>query len=302
MPHTNQSGHAVNVFEIAAHAASLGVWDWDLQSNKFNYSLRAREICGFTANQQLTYDDVVRVTHPDDLPRTAALARRALDPTIRDNQPYRYRIVRADTGEVRWALAHGEAIFDPDNPTKPPTHYIGSLQDITDQHQAEQALLESEARLRLAIEAGRMAVWELDLGRNVLTPSRELNELFGFPADARPTVEEITERYAPGERERLDREGAEIAARGETEIQTTMKQVWPDKSELWFLLRAKAADSTDKIANRVVGVVIDITAQKRAEEQAEFISREMQHRVKNVLTITQSMTRQTFSRVFVLFV
>ena len=79
----------MNVFEIAAHAASLGVWEWNLQTNQFNYSARAREICGFTADQQLTYEDVAGATHPDYLPHTSALARRAIDPSIRDNQPYR---------------------------------------------------------------------------------------------------------------------------------------------------------------------------------------------------------------------
>ena len=287
----------IDRFAIAAHAASLGVWDWDLKTNTFDYSARAREMCGFALDQLLTYDDIARVTHPADLPRTSALAQRALDPAIREKTPYRYRIVRADNGQVRWMLAHGEAVFDPENPLAPAVHYIGTLQDITDQHEAEQQLIESESRLRLAVEAGRMAVWELDLERNHLTPSPELNVLFGFSANAHPSVEEINDRYAPGERERLASEGAEITARGETEIQTTIKQIWPDNSEHWFLLRAKLAAPTEAIARRVIGVVIDITAQKLAEERAELIAREMQHRVKNVLTVAQSLAMQTLGRV-----
>jgi len=66
-----------------------------------------------------------------------------------------------------------------------------------------------QARLRLAIGAGRMAVWELDVITEALSPSPELNRLHGFPDDATPTIDEFRSRYAPGERERIQREGAE---------------------------------------------------------------------------------------------
>jgi PAS domain S-box-containing protein len=279
-------------FEIAAHAASLGVWEWDLVADIFTYSARAREICGFDPIQPLTYPDIAGVTHPDDLPWTSAMAKRALDPELRENKPYRYRIVRADNGQVRWVLAHGEPVFDRGVPPKA-LRYIGTLQDITEQQQSEHELAESEARLRLAVEAGRMAVWELDLDRDVLTPSPALNMLFGFPDDAHPTLEEIRQRYAPGENERLELEGNELTARGETEIQTTLRQIWPDQSQHWFLLRARLAPPTEAISKRVLGVVIDITLQKAAEERAELIAREMQHRVKNVLTVAQSLARHS---------
>ena len=98
-------------FERAAHAASLGVWDWDLVTNSFVYSRRAKEICGFPPDATVTFEQVRSVTHPEDLVWTLPLARRALDPDERAREPYRYRIRRADTGELRWVLAHGEAIF-----------------------------------------------------------------------------------------------------------------------------------------------------------------------------------------------
>ncbi|MDB5560831.1 MAG: signal transduction histidine kinase [Hyphomicrobiales bacterium] len=281
-------------FETAARAASLGVWDWDLISNTFIYSPLAKQICGFPPDAALTLEDVRSVTHPEDLPWTSALAKRAIDPLQRATDSYRYRIRRADTGEVRWVLAHGEAVFSDLGGESRAIRYIGTMQDITEHKRAEDALAESEARLRLAIEAGRMAVWELDLDADKITPSPEMNLLCGFAADAAPNLEDFRSRYAPGEAERIDREGAEVRARGESQIQTEFKQIWPDGTEKWLLLRAQLAPATDRIANRVIGVLVDITDRKIAEHRSEVIALEMQHRVKNVLAVVQTIANQSF--------
>ena len=81
---------------LATEAAQLGIWDWDLATNFFVYSPIARSICGFPPDRDITFDDVVAVTHPDDYPHTRAQSLRALDPNIRDETPYEYRIVRRD--------------------------------------------------------------------------------------------------------------------------------------------------------------------------------------------------------------
>jgi len=281
-------------FEIAAHAANLGVWDWDLATNAFVYSPRAKEICGFDLDSPVTFAQILAVTHPEDLPRTTALAERALDPAVRANEPYRYRIFRADSGELRWVLAHGSAIFDLDADPHRAVRYIGTLQDITDQQLAEDGLAESEARLRLAVEAGKLAVWELDLDAGKITPSPELNLLCGFPADTSPSLADFRSRYAPGESERIDAEGAAARARGETSIQSEFKQIWPDGTIRWLLLRAQIAPATDAIRNRVIGILIDITDRKLAEQRSTLIAQEMKHRVKNSLAIVRSLAQQSF--------
>ena len=76
-------------------------------------------------------------------------------------------------------------------------------------------LRDTEAQLRIALAASRMALWELDLATDTIHGSRELYRLLGFPDDAEPTTEEIRAHYAPGERERLQALGAETLARGE---------------------------------------------------------------------------------------
>jgi PAS domain S-box-containing protein len=262
-----EGGDVALALALAVRAADLGVWDWDLVSGAMNYSARAREICGFAQDGPINIAMVRAVTHPDDLPRTSELARRALDPAVRAADIYRYRIVRADNGEIRWVVAHGEAVFAEREGALKAIRYIGTLQDITEQKLAEDALLESEARLRLAMAASRMAVWEVDLTSQTIVHSPELNVLCGFPPEARPTLEEFRSRYAPGERERLNRDGAAALARGETQFQSEMRQIWPDGTEKWMLLRAQFAPAVGGPASRVIGVLYDITDRKQAEDR-----------------------------------
>src|SRR5690349_8522740 len=110
--------------ELALRAANIGIWDWDLRSNDFEYSDRARAIFGFEPTGAVTYDMIRDVTHPDDFPYTSAQAKRAIDPDLREDRPYEYRIIRADTGELRWVRAEGHAVFDEVGDKVRPIRYL----------------------------------------------------------------------------------------------------------------------------------------------------------------------------------
>jgi PAS domain S-box-containing protein len=147
--------------ELATEAAALGVWDWDVASGRLTYSARAKAICGFAADQEITYEDARRITHPDDYPRTSAMALRALDPTLRERAPYEYRVVLTD-GSIRWVLAHGEAVFEEVNGEVRAARYVGTLQDLTERKSVETALRGSNDRFRAAIEATEGVLWTND--------------------------------------------------------------------------------------------------------------------------------------------
>jgi PAS domain S-box-containing protein len=276
---------------IATEAARIGLWDWDLNSGEMVYSQRAKLICGFDPDGPVTLEMVRGVTHPEDLPRTWAMSRRAMDPALREHEPYRYRILRADTGELRWILAYGKATFEAADGEQRCVAYTGTIQDITDQKRAEDLLADNEARLRLAIDAAAIAVWEVNLEDGSVTPSPELNVLCGFPPDARPTLQDYQSRYAPGELERLQVMGSEIEAKGGSRIDTDIRLIWPDGTPKWLRLSAQRASVGSQ--NRVIGVLYDITERKNAEEHSALIARELRHRIKNTLAVLGSIAVQS---------
>jgi PAS domain S-box-containing protein len=283
---------AVIRLRLAVQAAKLGIWDWDLIENTFDYSPRAREIFGLSPDEAITVEKLRALTHPTDLPFTSAQARRALDPQTHVNMPYEYRIVRK--GELRWVRAHGEAIFADKDGRKRAVRYIGTVEDITARKAADEAATESDRKLRLAVEIARMAVWEVDVRTGELTVTPELNAIFGFPAEAVPTIEELRACYLPGEQERIRLAGAEAMAAGHSKFEVDFRVRRLDGVVRWLLLRAEVLRDANGDYSRVVGVLLDIDEQKRNLEKQQLLARELSHRVKNSLTVVQALAGQTF--------
>jgi len=165
--------------------------------------------------------------------------------------------------------------------------------DLSETKRSQAALAESEARLRLAIDAGRMAVWEIETARDTVTASPELKRLLGLPPDSIVSTEDLRARYCPGELERLRSVLREALARGDRHVETELRIMWPDGSLHWLLLRAEMQDIRDGIPARTLGVALDITEMKKSEERQQLLINELNHRVKNTLATVQSIACQS---------
>jgi len=243
-------------FQLFAEAMPNHFWTAPPDGSLDWFNQRVFEYSGLDL-EQLKGDGWTSIVHPDDLPQAAARWASGL----RTSDPYEveFRLRRFD-GVYRWFIARAVPIPGPDGKV---ARWLGTNTDIDDQKAIVERLTESEARLRLAIDAGQLAVWDMDLSTHAVTPSVAMNRLYHFADDAVPTAEDYRSRYAPGEAERLAQVGAEAMARGETDLEVEVKHQFPDGSEKWFLIRAQV--TTDN--RRAIGVVIDITQRRKAEER-----------------------------------
>src|SRR5262245_2595011 len=73
---------------LAVEAARIGIWDWNVLTNEMVWSDEAKAIAGLPLGKPVTFDQISRITHPEDLPRTQSMARSALDPEKRSREPY----------------------------------------------------------------------------------------------------------------------------------------------------------------------------------------------------------------------
>ncbi|GGG28338.1 hypothetical protein GCM10010964_15310 [Caldovatus sediminis] len=277
---------------LALDAAALGVWEVDLETRIVRRSPRTVEIFGFSRGAEVgIYPSWRDRMHPEDRAAVAA-AFEAVCAGRTKIYRAQFRSLRPD-GRWVWIESHGRVI-ERDPASGAPRRLVGISQDITERKTAEAALAASEARLRLAVDAGRMAVWEADLVSGSVAGSAELNRLLGFPEDATPTLADMRARYYPGELERLRAIGQFALARGERFIEAEFRYLWPDGSVRWLLLRAEIhIEAGSGRPFKAVGVVMDVTDRKTAEERQALLMRELDHRAKNALAVVQAALRLT---------
>ena len=243
-------------FQTFAQAMPNHVWTAPPDGMLDWFNARVYDYSGATPGE-LDGERWAKLVHLDDLGQAVA----GWTASLASGEPYEaeFRLRRHD-GNYRWHIARAVPIKDGSGAV---TRWIGTNTDIDDQKRAQEALAESEARLNLAIEAGQLAVWDLNLETMHVTPSVALNRIYGFADDFEPTAADYRSRYAPGEAERLDKAGAEAAARGETELEVEVLHILPGGHKKWLLIRAQAVAG----GKRVLGVVIDVTRRKQIEEE-----------------------------------
>jgi diguanylate cyclase (GGDEF)-like protein/PAS domain S-box-containing protein len=238
---------------LAIETTSLGIWDADLITGSLEWTAETREILGVSIDAPATQEGFLDLVHPDDRP--AVESKTFVDiPGKGPSYSGTYRIIRADTGEVRWIASNARIILDEN---RRPVRKIGMIQDVTQGKLSEDALRATEERLRLAMQAGRMFAWEHDLVTDYVTRSENSVELLGVGSGP---LSEFLERVRP--EDRLAREN--FIGKINTSGSDTMEFQYhlPDGRTLWLASRGERAGP-----NRVVGVSFDITDRKAAEEE-----------------------------------
>jgi PAS domain S-box-containing protein len=270
-------------------AAGLGVCEWRRASGWLTVSAKAREICGFPAKGRVTFQMATAILHRGDRSRVSKQIRAALDGTKRSDNALEFRIV-TPAGEQRLIALNGQPVFEKVEGPCRAMRYIGVLRDITAERAAQISRDRSMVRLRLALGAGHVAVWQSDqVSGEVYGP--EFNEILGFPGDRVLTAEDVRSRYLPGELERIRRLTHEIFARGERQAEVEARVRRLDGEERWLLLRGELTANADGEARGFVGVAMDITERKHAEERIKFLAREVDHRANNLLALVQGFLR-----------
>ena len=152
------------------------------------------------------------------------------------------------------------------------------FRDVIDKRAAESALRTSEERLRLALEAGRMGVWEWNLRTNAVWWSDGLEPIHGLePGTFEGTLEAFQRLIHPDDREVVSRAISQaVDTRSAYDIE--FRTVWPDGSVHWMAGKGKVfCDHSDQPV-RMMGVGTDVTDRKRAEQEL----REAERRFKAV--------------------
>ncbi|HVN06439.1 MAG TPA: PAS domain S-box protein [Bryobacteraceae bacterium] len=145
--------------------------------------------------------------------------------------------------------------------------------DITDRKRAERLLRESEERLRLAPEAARIGTWTFSLQTQKITWSLELEQIFGLaPGSFAGTEEAFFSLVHPDDRQHV-RDTLGRATEQVSRCEAEFRYQNAGGEIRWMLCRGSVySDPTGK-PTRLVGIAMDITDQKRNEEQLRHTQR-----------------------------
>ena len=140
-------------------------------------------------------------------------------------------------------------------------------------------LHESAALLRTALLAGHLGAWELDLDHWTLTCSDTCKAVFGRRADEPFSYLDLLASVHPE-----DRSGMQVALQRSVEtandFATEYRTVWPDGGIHWAEVRARTLRGQIRRAPRLVGVALDITGRKAAEQSWRQLNETLEQRVR----------------------
>ncbi len=133
------------------------------------------------------------------------------------------------------------------------------------QHEIQEKLEKSHETLRLALSTGHMAVWDWDLATSKITLSDGLESLYGLPGNPADTVEELLAYIHPDDLPRFLRK-VETAIEEKGSYHVEYRIVRPDKSTHWIHSQGRVLKDKNGQPNRIIGIGMDITDRKTAEE------------------------------------
>jgi PAS domain S-box-containing protein len=156
--------------------------------------------------------------------------------------------------------------------------YIGSCIDVTAMKETEQALHETQKRYRMATEAGRVGVWDLNLETREIYVDTQLKELLGFREDDTLNhLDDWMQRLHPedlGSATAL----AQVHFRGVTSsYEFEHRVLHKDGSIRWLLVRGRLPRRPNGTARHMLGTYTEITERKEAELEVERQRNELAH-------------------------
>ncbi len=154
-------------------------------------------------------------------------------------------------------------------------------------------LIQSEQRRTLALAAGQMGSWDWDIVNGECVWDEGQWRIVGVdPERFAITLANVQALIHPEDWDGLRSAFDEISANGQTS-QTEFRVLRPNGELRWCIGTAAATVDASGRVVRISGVTVDITERKETEQRQALLTREVDHRARNALAVTQSIVRLT---------
>ena len=147
--------------------------------------------------------------------------------------------------------------------------YANLIAAAVDRLRTYESMRDKEGRLRLALEAGELGSWDLDLNSGVITRTPRYDQIFGYQGESAAwTHETFLQHVLPEDRERVSARFRRATEAG-AELHFECRICWGNDGETrWIEVRSRAVGARGNASvTHLLGVVADITERVRTEER-----------------------------------
>lgn len=243
----------------AQQIAHLGSWAMNLETSDLDWSDESYRIFGLSPTGiGMTQERFFDYVYPED--KEAVL--KVTEDALNNNKPFdiEHRIVRPD-GETRFVLEQAEVIFDESGR---PLEMIGTVQDITERKQAEEALQESEELFRTVFEQAGVGVARTAPDGRFLSVNQRYCDIVGYSQAEmlEKSFQDIT--HTDDADDNVDRFRQLVA--GKTDSYSLEKRyLHKDGSVVWVTLTTSLVRDPSDAPKYCIAIIEDITERKQAE-------------------------------------
>jgi PAS domain S-box-containing protein len=202
--------------------------------------------------------------------------------------------------DVRWHSRKDGGLVFIDGQTTALTNSEGAVsgfmkigQDITQRRRVDEALQTNEARLRLALDTARLTTWDWDMTTDKVEWSEEHFRIHGYDVGkVEPSYAAWASRIHPDDRQATEQALAQ--AREQHQFYTAeFRVVHPDGTIRWCSARGRFFHDKRGKAQRMIGVMQDISERRESEDRQRLLLAELQHRTRNLLAVVRSLADKT---------